>query len=93
MSSEQDPRKDLLRLSVYGMLAQFWITLNLKDEMWEDDAKDLLLLQKAIIEEGETTLQTYLDEESMKRFRDYVDRFKARMVFTEDAKAKRYRKN
>ena len=74
------------------MLAQFWTTLNLKEEMWEDDAKNLLLLQKALIEEAQATLQPYLDDASMKRFNDYVDRFKTRIVFSEDKKAKRFHK-
>lgn len=92
MSAERDPTRDLLKLSAYGTLAQFWTTLDLKNEIWEEDAKDLLLLQKALIEETENTLAPYLDELSMKRFRDYVDRFKARMVFTEGAKARRFHK-
>ncbi len=79
-------------MSVYGILAQFWTTLGLKDEMWEDDAKNLLLLQKALIEESQATLQPYLDDSSMKRFSDYVEKFRARIVFTEDRKAKRFHK-
>lgn len=92
MSTERDPTRDLLKLSAYGILAQFWTTLDFRDEIWEDDAKDLLLLQKALIEEADATLGPYLDDLSMKRFRDYVDRFRARIVFTEGAKAKRFHK-
>ena len=92
MSTEQDPAKDLLTLSAYGMLAQFWSLLNLRDEIWEDDAKNLLLLQKALIEEAEARLLPHLDEMSMRKFRDYVNTFKVRIVFTQNRKAKPFHK-
>lgn len=92
MSIEQDAAKDLLKLSTYGMLAQFWSLLNLRDEIWEDDAKNLLLLQKALIDEAEATLQQHFDDASMKRFRDYVNSFKVRIIFTENKKAKPFHK-
>jgi ADP-ribosylglycohydrolase len=81
-----------LKITAYGILAQFWTTLGLKEEMWEDDAKNLLLLQKALIEKAQATLKPYLDDSSMKRFNDYVEQFKARIVFSEDQKAKRFHK-
>jgi len=90
LANELNPATDLLKLSTYGVLAQFWTTLALYDEIWEDDAKNLLLLQKALIDEAETTLLSHLDESSMKRFRDYVNTFKVRIVFTGDEKAKRF---
>lgn len=92
MSTGQNLVSDLLKLSAYGVLAQFWVTLGLKEEMWEDDAKDLLLLQKALIEETQATLQPYLDDSSMRKFNDYADRFRARIIFSEDQKAKRFHK-
>ena len=85
-----DPATDLLKFSTYGILAQFWTTLDLKDELWEDDAKNLLLLQKALIDEAEATLRPHLDESSMKRFQDYVNTFKVRIVFGGDQKGKRF---
>lgn len=89
---ELDAERDLLKFSVYNSLAQFWANLNLKDELWEDDARMLLLLQKALIDEAELTLQGHFDESSLKKFREYVDTFKIRIVFTEDDKAKRFKK-
>jgi len=90
--SESNSGKDLLKLSAYGALAQFWTTLDLKDELWEDDARSLLLLQKALVEEFTATLESYLDESSMKKFRDYTESFKVRMVFGEGKKAKPLRR-
>jgi trans-aconitate methyltransferase len=90
LSSDEDPAKGLLKLVAYQTLAQFWTNLALKDEIWEDDAKDLLLLQKALIDETEATLSPHLDNISMQRFRDYVDRYRARIIFSEGAKAKRF---
>lgn len=90
--TERDATADMLKISAYGILAQFWATIGLKEEMWQDDAKNLLLLQKALIDEAQATLQPFLDDSSMKRFNDYVERFRARIVFSEDKKAKRFHK-
>jgi len=90
MVTELDPATDLLKFSVYGVLAQFWTKLDLEEEIWEDDAKNLLLLQKALIDEAEATLRLHLDESTMKRFREYVNTFKVRIVFSGDQKAKRF---
>jgi hypothetical protein len=92
MATERDPASDLLKLFTYGVLAQFWTTLDLEEEIWEDDAKNLLLLQKALIDEAEATLQPHLDDTSMKRFRDYVNTFKVRIVFSGDQKVKHFHK-
>jgi hypothetical protein len=81
---------DLAKLFAYGTLAQFW-TNAAREEMFEEDAKALLLLQQALIEEYEQTLKSHLDEEQLKRFKDFVERFKIRMVFKEGAKASKYR--
>jgi hypothetical protein len=82
----------MLKLSAYGALAQFWTSLSLKDEIWEEDAKNLLLLQKTLIEEFTAVLEGHLDEASMKRFKDYTESFKVRIVFGEDKKAKPLRR-
>jgi len=92
MATERDPSTDLLKLFTYGVLAQFWTTLDLEEEISEDDAKNLLLLQKALIDEAEATLQPHLDDTSMSRLRDYVNTFKVRIVFSGDQKVKRYHK-
>ena len=89
---EKNAAADLLKVYSYGALAQFWANLGTGDEIAEDDAKSLLLLQKALIEEIEKTLQVYLDEASMKNFRDYVDRFRVRIVFGEEKRASRFHK-
>jgi hypothetical protein len=89
---EKNPSADLLKLYSYGALAQFWANLGTGDEIAEDDAKSLLLLQKALIEEVDKTLQQYLDDASMKNFRDYVDRFRVRIMFGEEKQASRYHK-
>jgi hypothetical protein len=89
---EKDPATALLRLYSYGILAQFWTNLGMEDELPEEDAKALLLLQKALIEEVDMTLQQYLDDASMKKFRDYVDKFRVRILFGEGEKASRFHK-
>jgi hypothetical protein len=44
---EKNPTADLLKLYSYGTLAQFFANLGTADELEEDEAKSLLLLQKA----------------------------------------------
>jgi len=90
MATERDSASDLLKLFTYGVLAQFWVTLDLQEEIWEDDVKNLLLLQKSLIYEADATLQPHFDDSSMKRFRDYVNTFKVRIVFSGDKKVKRF---
>ncbi|MGD0175605.1 MAG: hypothetical protein ABSC50_02130 [Candidatus Bathyarchaeia archaeon] len=89
MVTERDPATGLLKLLTYWVLAQFWTTLDLKEEIWEDDAKNLLP-QESLIDEAEATLQPHLDDSSLKRFRDYVNTFKVRIVFSGDQKVKRF---
>ncbi len=79
MSVEKDPQRDLLKLLAYGTLANFWVNLGTKEEVLEEEAKAFLALQEALHGEFESTLQAYLDEASMKGFREYVDKFKVRM--------------
>lgn len=59
MVTERDPATGLLKLLTYWVLAQFWTTLDLKEEVWEDDAKNLLP-QESLIDEAEATLQPHL---------------------------------
>lgn len=86
-----DPSSDMLKLSAYGLLAQFWANIGTGEEVEEEDARQLLLLQKALVDEFDKTLQAHLDEESMKNFREYVQKFKVRIWFGEGQKASRYR--
>ena len=85
-----EPVKDLLKLTAYGLLAQFWTDIGTREEMDEEDAKELLLLQKALIDEFDRTLQSNLDADSMRAFREYVEKFKVRIWFGNDKKAARY---
>jgi len=79
MSAEKDPQRDLLKLLAYGTLANLWINLGTKEAIAEEEAKALLEVQDALIGEFEKTLQPYLDEASMKAFREYVDKYKVRI--------------
>ncbi len=79
MSAEKDPQRDLLKLYTYGSLANLWINLGTRGAMGEDEAKALIGLQEAVIKEFDKTLQAYLDEASMKAFRDHVDRYRVRV--------------
>lgn len=47
--------------------------------MVEEEARTLLEVQEALIKEFEKTLQAYLDEASLKAFRDYLDKYKVRI--------------
>lgn len=85
-----EPVNDLLKLTAYGLLAQFWTDIGTREEMDEEDAKELLLLQKALIDEFDRTLQLHLNADSMRDFREYVERFKVRIWFGNDKKAARY---
>jgi hypothetical protein len=69
----------LLKLYAYGSLANLWITLTTMDPLPEDEAKALLRVQDAVINEYEATLTRYLDFPSMKKFGEYITRFKARI--------------
>jgi hypothetical protein len=89
---EKNPAADLLKVYSYGALAQFWANLGTEDEIPEEDAKSLLLLQKALIDEMDSTLQKYLDATAMKNFREYVDKFRVRIVFGEEKQASRFHK-
>lgn len=88
--TEKNLEAELLKVSVYGTLAQFWLALGTKEDMYEDEAKTLLLLQQSLIHQFEKTLQACLDGDSLKEFRDYVDKFKVRIVFSEDKKPTPY---
>jgi len=47
---------------------------------WRGEEADALLgVQGAVIKEFDKTLQAYLDEASMKTFREYVDKYKVRV--------------
>jgi hypothetical protein len=89
---EKNPTADLLKLYSYGTLAQFFANLGTADELEEDEAKSLLLLQKALIEEVDKTLQPYLDDVSMQNFRDYADSFRVRIVFGTEERPSRFHK-
>ena len=82
--------KELLRISAYGTLAQFWLNLETKDDLYEDEAKSFLLLQQSLIDRFEKTLRACLDDESVKEFLDYVDKFKVRIIFKQDEKPAPY---
>jgi len=79
MSAEKDPQRDLLKLLAYGTLANLWTNLGTKEAMDEEEAGALLGVQEALIKEFEKTLQAYLDEASMKAFREYIDKYKVRI--------------
>jgi len=81
---------ELLRISAYGTLAQFWLNLGTKEDMYEDEAKSFLLLQQSLIDRFEKTLRACLDDESVKEFLDYVDKFKVRIIFKQDEKPTPY---
>lgn len=85
-----EPVKDLLKLTAYGLLAQFWTDIGTRGEMDEEEAKELLLLQKILTDEFDKTLQPHLDADSMRDFREYVETFKVRIWFGNDKKAARY---
>lgn len=73
MSTEKrDPQRDMLKLSAYASLANFWVNLAAMDSMSEDEAKGLLRLQNAVIKEFENTLSWYLDFPTMKKFGEFV---------------------
>jgi len=74
-----DPQKDLLKITAYGTLANFWINLaGSEDEVLERDAKAYLALQETLQKEIEDTLRPHLDDSSMMAFKEYVNRFKVR---------------
>ena len=79
MSTEKDAQRDLLKLLAYGTLANLWINLATKEAIPPEEAKALLRVQEALIKEFDKTLQAYLDEGSMKTFREYVDKYKVRV--------------
>jgi len=81
---------ELLRMNAYGTLAEFFLSLGTKEDMYEDEAKSLLLLQQSLIERFEKTLRASLGDESALEFRDFVDKFKVRIVFKEDKKPTPY---
>ncbi len=92
MPIEKDPQKDQLKLFAYGTLAIFWTNLATTEEMEEDEAQRLLLLQQALLAEFDATLQQYLDELSMKAYRAYVERFKVRISFVSEKPRIHYKK-
>jgi hypothetical protein len=79
MSTEKDAQRDLLKLLAYGTLANLWISLATKEAIAQEDAEALLGVQEALIKEFDKTLQAYLDEASMKTFREYLDKYKVRV--------------
>lgn len=80
LSTEKNAQTDLLKLTAYGTLAQFWISIGSKDAVDEDEAKTFLRLQQALIKQFDTTLQMYLDETSMKAFKDFVNAYRVRIA-------------
>jgi len=92
MPIEKDPEKDLLKLYAYGTLANFWTSLAANEEMEEGEAQTLLLLQQALLDEYDSILKQHLNEESMKAYRAYVERFKARISFASEKPKVHYRK-
>jgi hypothetical protein len=79
MSTEKDAQRDLLKVVAYGTLANLWINLATKEAIAGEEADALLGVQDAVIKEFDKTLQAYLDEASMKTFREYVDKYKVRV--------------
>jgi hypothetical protein len=65
-----------LKLLAYGTLANLWINLGSREPIAEEEAKAFLGVQDAVIQEFDKTLQAYLDEASIKAFRDYVEKHK-----------------
>jgi len=93
MPFDKDPQKDMLKLFAYGTLATFWTNLAANGEMDEGEAQTLLLLQQALLSEFDTTLQQHLNEQGMKMFRDFVERFKVRISFVSEKPKVHYRKH
>jgi hypothetical protein len=81
MPFEKNPDKDVLKLYAYGTLANFWTSLAANDEMEEGEAQTLLLLQQALLDEYDAILRQHLNEESMRAYRAYVEKFKVRISF------------
>jgi len=79
VSAEKDAQRDLLKLFAFGTLASLWVNLGTTATMDEREASALLELQESLIKEFDSTLQAYLDEASMKTYREYVTKFKVRI--------------
>jgi len=80
MSAEKNAQKDLLKLYAYGTLANFWITVGLKEAVDEDEAKTFLQLQQSLVKQFEKTLQAHLDENSMEAFKEFVNTYRVRIA-------------
>lgn len=74
----------LLELEAYLGLAQFWLKLGTQEEMEEEEAKSFLLLQQALIEKFERTLRANIGNVPAEEFRNFADKFKVRIVFTDE---------
>jgi hypothetical protein len=92
VSFNRNPQADALKVQVYGTLANFWLELGTKGEMGEDEAVVLLQLQQALIQECERKLAPYSSEDEMGAFREYVDKFKVRIMFFPDKSKVHYRR-
>lgn len=79
MSADKNPQKELLKLYAYGTLANLFVKLGTMEAIDETDAASLLGLQNSLIKEIEETLQTQLDGESMRTFREYVQKYRVRI--------------